>query len=125
MKIFPKNKHQLRTPVFRTPFQRIKKLGQNCFMAKTDIKPAFRILPISPSDYHLLGFSWEGYYYYNKDVPFGASSSCHLFEAISTALEWIAINKLDCVAVVHILDVFLFCFVLFFVVFFVHQCNGG
>lgn len=64
-------------------------------------------LPIYPSDYHL-GFSWKGHYYYDKCVPFGTSSSCHLFEASSTALEWIALHKLGCAAVVHILDDFLF-----------------
>ena len=85
----------------------IKALGKNCFMAKTDVRSAFRILPIHPNDYHLLGFSWKGFYYYDKCVPFGASSSCRLFEATSTALEWIAIHKLGCAAVVHILDDFL------------------
>ena len=85
----------------------IKGLGKNCFMAKTDVRSAFRIMPIHPNDYHLLGFSWKGFYYYDKCVPFGASSSCRLFEATSTALEWIAIHKLGCAAVVHILDDFL------------------
>ena len=85
----------------------IKALGKNCFMAKTDVRSAFRIMPIHPNDYHLLGFSWKGFYYYDKCVPFGASSSCRLFEATSTALEWIAIHKLGCAAVVHILDDFL------------------
>ena len=65
-------------------------------------------MPIHRSDYHLLGFSWEGEYYYDKAVPFGASSSCGLFEATSKALEWIAITKLGCMAVGHILDDFLF-----------------
>ena len=48
------------------------------------------------------------YYYHDKCLPFGASSSCRLFEAISTALEWIALNKLGCAVVVHILVYFLF-----------------
>ena len=87
---------------------KIKAIGKNCFMAKTDVRSAFRIMPIHPDDYHLLGFSWKGSYYYDKCVPFGASSSCRLFEATSTALEWIAMHKLGCSAVVHILDDFLF-----------------
>ena len=33
----------------------IKKLGYNCFMAKTDIKSAFRILPVHPSDLSFVG----------------------------------------------------------------------
>ena len=86
----------------------IKKLGKGCYMSKTDVQSAFRIMPIHRSDYHLLGFSWEGEYYYDKAVPFGASSSCRLFEATSKALEWIAITKPCCMAVVHLLDDFLF-----------------
>ena len=86
----------------------IKMLGKGCFMSKTDVQSAFRIIPIHPSDYHTLGFSWEGNFYYDKALPFGASSSCRLFEATSKALEWIAINILGCMAVVHILDDVLF-----------------
>lgn len=48
-------------------------------MAKTDIEDAFRIIPIHPSDYHLLGFIWEGQFYYDKCLPMGASSSCQIF----------------------------------------------
>ena len=33
----------------------IKLLGCGCFLAKTDIKSAFRIIPVWPSDYDLLG----------------------------------------------------------------------
>lgn len=41
-------------------------------------------------------------------MAFGASSNCKTFELLSTALEWIAIHKLGCRAMVHILDDFLF-----------------
>ena len=38
----------------------------------------------------------------------GLSSSCAIFEAFSTALEWLSINHLGACAVLHILDDFLF-----------------
>lgn len=57
-------------------------------MTKTDIEEAFRIIPIHPDDYKLLGFSWEGAYFYDKCLPMGASSSCRIFEALSTSLQW-------------------------------------
>ena len=38
----------------------------------------------------------------------GCSSSCSIFEAFSTALEWIAIHRLGASSVLHILDDFLF-----------------
>ena len=87
---------------------KIKTLGRGCFLAKTDVQHAFRIAPIHFSDYELLGFSWEGQFYYDKCLAFGVSSSCQFFEQISSALEWIAIEKIGCKAMVHILDDFLF-----------------
>ena len=41
----------------------IKLAGPGCFLAKTDIKNAFRIIPISPDDYNFLGMQWRGLYY--------------------------------------------------------------
>ncbi|MES9884631.1 MAG: reverse transcriptase domain-containing protein, partial [Sedimenticola sp.] len=86
----------------------IKSVGPGSFMAKTDIESAFRIVPVHPDDYPLLGFSWQGMYFYDKALPMGASSSCKIFETFSSALEWIAIHKFGCQNIVHILDDFLF-----------------
>ena len=80
----------------------IKRIGKGCFMAKTDLMSAYRILPVSPKDYPLLGFSWEGKLYYDKCLAMGCSSSCFTFEKFSSALEWIAVQKLGCRGVVHI-----------------------
>ena len=88
--------------------QHILSSGQGSFMAKTDIKSAFRIIPVAPADYHLLGFYWEDQYYYDRCLPMGCSSSCSIFEAFSTALEWIIKRRLKHVSVIHILDDFLF-----------------
>ena len=88
--------------------QSIVSLGRGCFLAKTDIKSAFRIVPVHPSNYHLLGFKWRDGFYYDCCLPMGCSSSCAIFEAISTSLEWIIRQKLTNVAVLHVLDDFLF-----------------
>ena len=86
----------------------IMTLGKGCFMAKTDIKNAFRIIPINPNDYPLMGLHHKGKFYYDKTLAMGLSSSCSIFESFSTALEWISINKLEVDWGVHILDDFLF-----------------
>ena len=86
----------------------LKRAGRGCFMAKTDIKSAFRIIPVHPDDHPLLGMKWENLYYYDRCLPMGCSSSCAIFEAFSTALEWIAIHRLGASSVLHILDDFLF-----------------
>jgi hypothetical protein len=86
----------------------IKSLGRACYMAKTDIKSAFRIIPIHPDDYHLLGMTWNNSYFFDRCLPMGCSSSCAIFEAFSTALEWLANHYLCASGVLHILDDFLF-----------------
>ena len=85
----------------------IKQCGKGCFLAKTDIKDAFRIIPIQPSDYPLLGVKWNGLYYYDRCMPMGCSSSCKMFETFSSALEWLAKTKLQISSILHLLDDFL------------------
>ena len=78
------------------------------FMAKVDVESAFRIIPVCPADRPFLVFRWRGKYYMDAVLPMGCASSCRIFEAVSTGLHWIAINKLGATAVVHYLDDFLF-----------------
>lgn len=82
-------------------------LGKNTNMAKTDVDSAFRLIPVNPKDHPLLGFKFQGKYYYDSCLPFGASSSCAIFETFSTALEWVAKHKLGIQYIIHILDDFL------------------
>ena len=77
-------------------------------MAKTDVKSAFRIMPIHPNDYALLGMKWQNLYYFDRCLPMGCSSSCAIFEAFSTALQWLARHRFGASGVLHILDDFLF-----------------
>jgi len=85
----------------------IKLVGTGAYLAKTDIKSAFRILPIIPDDYGLLGMKWKDNYYYDHCMPMGCSSSCKTFETFSSALEWIARTKFSIQHLVHLLDDFL------------------
>ena len=85
----------------------IQSLSKPAFMAKTDISDAFRIIPLHPSQYHLAGFFWKGFYC-DKCLPMGCSSSCKIFEEFSTALKWILATKFGIKNVVKILDDFLF-----------------
>ena len=85
----------------------IKAAGRGCFLAKIDVKNAFRIIPIRPLDYGLLGMRRRNLYYYDRCMPMGCSSSCKTFEILSTAMEWIAQNKLRINHIIHLLDDFL------------------
>ena len=88
--------------------QPLKPPGKVIFFSKTDIKSAFRIIPIHPADYSLLGMKFDNLYYFDRCLPMGLSSSCNIFEAFSTPLEWLSIHRLGASSVLHILDDFLF-----------------
>ena len=51
-------------------------VGPRAWLAKTDIKSAFRLLPVAPSDYELLDFQFQGKFYYDRCLPMGCSISC-------------------------------------------------
>ena len=53
----------------------IKSIGRGSYMSKNDIKSAFRIIPIHPDDYHLLGMKWNNSYFFDRCLPMGCSSS--------------------------------------------------
>ena len=85
----------------------LNKLGPGCVLSKVDIQSAFKIIPVHPEDHNLLGFKWEGKFYYDRTLPMGCRSSCAIFETFSTAVEWIAKGIINPGGMVHILDDFL------------------
>jgi hypothetical protein len=82
----------------------IKKLR---ILAKTDIQNAFRIIPMCPQDYDLLGIFLQGKFYCDRAMPMGCASSCRTFETFSTALQWVAQKHLNIAHLIHILDDYL------------------
>lgn len=55
-------------------------LGKGAVSGKMDVKSAFRLLPVHPSDDQLLGFKFNNFYYYDMCLPMGCSISCALWE---------------------------------------------
>ena len=80
--------------------------GKNSYLAKCDIESAFRLIPLSPKQYHLLVYKWNNSFYHDKCLPMGASSSCKIFECFSSALEHIAKHN-GIETMLHYLDDFL------------------
>ena len=95
-----------------TSFDKVSKmvfdLGSGALMAKRDIKSAFRLLPIHPDDFHLLGIKVDGKYYVDRMLPMGLSLSCSLFEKFSTFLHWLVSCKSNLESLDHYLDDFIF-----------------
>lgn len=78
------------------------------YSAKSDIKNAFGIIPIHPSDQMKLGFVYNKQYYYSRTLPQGAASSCRIFEMFATALQHIVTHHANNIKMLHYLDDFLF-----------------
>ena len=85
----------------------IQKFGPGCYMGKTDIESAFRLIPVHLDDWELLGMCWNGQYYFDKALPFGLRSAPYIFSQLSDAIEWILLNECSISFVCHILDDFL------------------
>ena len=85
----------------------IQQLGQDTQLIKLDIKDTYRIVPVHPADYNLLGITWRGNTYLDRALPFGLRSAPKIFNAISNFIAWI----LSCNGIqhqLHYLDDFLF-----------------
>ena len=56
-------------------------------LSKLDIKSAFRLLPLAPSEFPLLGMRFDGNIYKDAFLPMGASSRCRIFQEFSNAFS--------------------------------------
>ena len=71
----------------------VAKLGKGALLAKLDVKSAFRICPVRPEDWHLLGFTFEDMYFVDLCLPFGLRSSVNRFSLLADAVLWILKNN--------------------------------
>ena len=53
------------------------------------LKSVFRLLPVHPSDRHLLGMSWNNALYIDTCLPFGLRSAPKLFNLLVDLLSWV------------------------------------
>ena len=77
-------------------------------MAKVDLKNAFRLCPVRPVDWHLLGIHWRDRFYVDKCLPFILRSAPFLFNMVADALQWILEHYFDVSHLFHYLDDFFF-----------------
>lgn len=83
------------------------RLGRGAYMSKTDVEKAFRIIPLHPDDQPLFCMHWQGKFYMDRVMQMGCSSSCQIFQAFASAVQWIAMTKLQ-IPSVNYLDDFMF-----------------
>jgi hypothetical protein len=78
---------------FDNAINMIKNLGVNTLIGKKDIKSAFRLVPIYPDDFDLLGFKLGPYFFIDKCLPMGYSESCSLHDNFSTFVQWVIMGE--------------------------------
>ena len=83
----------------------IRQLGsyRNTLLIKLDIKDAYRIVPVHPADYPLLG---SDQVYIDLALPFGLRSAPKLFNAVADFIAWILVKQ-GINNLLHYLDDFL------------------
>ena len=81
-------------------------LGTGALMSKIDLKNAFRLIPVHPNDWNLLGICWRNKFYIDTCLPFGLRSAPFLFNQLSVAIHWILQHKYSVCHLLHYLDDF-------------------
>ena len=85
----------------------VKTLGRETMLVKIDLKEAYRLIPVHPDDYHLLGVTWQGHTYVDRALPFGLCSAPKIFTAFADFLAWV-LHQHGITHQLHYLDDFLF-----------------
>ena len=81
--------------------------GPGSFLTKVDIRIAFRLCPVRPSDWPRLGIEWQGIFYYYRVLPFGLRSAPIIFNSFTDSIEWILQDTCHLDEVMHYIDDFL------------------
>jgi hypothetical protein len=87
----------------------IAQAGKGAMLVKRDLKSAFRHIPVSPCDYWLLLFEWNGQFFVDIFLPFGLRTAPRIFNLFAEALHWVFETLFEW-NVTHYLDDFLFVF---------------
>ena len=85
----------------------ITSYGKGTKLCKFDIRNAFKICPVLPSQWPLFCFKWETFYYFYVRLSFGCRSSPKIFDNISSAICFIAEHNYKVKHILHLLDDFL------------------
>jgi hypothetical protein len=85
----------------------------NTYLAKVDLKSAYRSVPIRPTDYCLTGVKWtftgdsSPTYLFDARLPFGCSQGPNVFHRLSQAVRRFMANRGYCNIVVYLDDFFI------------------
>lgn len=83
----------------------VANLGRSALIGIVD---AFRLIPINPGDFELLGFSADGLSYIAKCIPMACSISCKIWKLLQLFNKGLHSFMLGLNTVDHFLDDFVF-----------------
>ena len=72
---------------------RVRDLGEGCFLYKTDLSRGYRQMRVDPNDWPLLCFTVEGKYYFDLCPPFGMRTSALMMQRMNEAVATIHESK--------------------------------
>jgi len=85
----------------------LNKLGPGALlMSKIDLKNAFRLIPVRPDGWNLLGICWRKQFYVDTCLPFSLRLAPYIFNQLSTAIHWISQHSYGVRHLLHYLDDF-------------------
>ena len=76
-------------PIIDDIVDAVVSLGRGCLLYKRDLGKAYRQFPVDPHDYHLLGYTWGGQYYFDTVLTMGLRSAAMSYQRSSSAAAWI------------------------------------
>ena len=69
--------------------QIIKQKGRNCLLFKRDLKRAFRQIPLDPSSYSLVAYSWRKHIFFDTFLTMGLTSASYICQRVTNAIAFI------------------------------------
>ena len=85
----------------------VRRVGRSAYLAKLDIRHAFRICPVRLDQLYLLGFRWNHMFFVDTRLPFGSRSSPFIFSSVASLLCWVLIHVCGIALLIHYLDDYL------------------
>lgn len=76
-------------PLYLTIVDVVISLGHGCLLYKRDLHKAYRQFPVDPHDYHLLGYTWDGQFYFDTVLTMGLQSATMAHQRSTSVVTWI------------------------------------
>lgn len=80
-------------PIIDDIVDAVVSLGRGCLLYKRDLRKAYRQFPVDPHDYHLLGYTWGGQYYFDTVLTMGLRSATMSCQRSTSTAAWILAHR--------------------------------